>query len=455
MNIAFPAGLLLAIAPWLLPTPEGLDPHAWHALGIMLAMALWWLTEIIPLAATALVPLAIFPLIGASSFATTASSYANPLIMLFLGGFMIARAVEKWGLHIRVSSWIMGFAGRSPAGIVGGLMVATAFLSLWISNTASAMIMVPVAAAAARGHDDRFAAAALLGVAYAATIGGLGSLIGTPPNALFAAYMEEAHGITIGFAQWAAIGLPTTFVLLPVAWFVLTRIAFPLGDADVGFAFAAPEPMTSAARRAAAIAVLAALAWITRPLVDWLLPGLGLTDPGIAILAALALFVVPDGQGGRLLEWPDAHEIRWDVLILFGGGLALAQAIEQTGLAIWIADRVASFDALPAILFAILLAVTIVAVGELASNTAMAAIFLPIAGASAVGLGLSPAEIALPVALAASIGFMLPVATPPNAIVFAYEAVNRQRMLRAGAPLDLIGTLVAVGVAFLVQPLVF
>ena len=228
MNIAFPAGLLLALAPWLLPTPEGLDPHAWHALGIMLAMALWWLTEIIPLAATALVPLAIFPLIGASSFATTASSYANPLIMLFLGGFMIARAVEKWGLHIRVSSWIMGFAGRSPAGIVGGLMVATAFLSLWISNTASAMIMVPVAAAAARGHDDRFAAAALLGVAYAATIGGLGSLIGTPPNALFAAYMEEAHGITIGFAQWAAIGLPTTFVLLPVAWFVLTRIAFPL-----------------------------------------------------------------------------------------------------------------------------------------------------------------------------------------------------------------------------------
>ena len=205
MNIAFPAGLLLALAPWLLPTPEGLDPHAWHALGIMLAMALWWLTEIIPLAATALVPLAIFPLIGASSFATTASSYANPLIMLFLGGFMIARAVEKWGLHIRVSSWIMGFAGRSPAGIVGGLMVATAFLSLWISNTASAMIMVPVAAAAARGHDDRFAAAALLGVAYAATIGGLGSLIGTPPNALFAAYMEEAHGITIADKQVLSI----------------------------------------------------------------------------------------------------------------------------------------------------------------------------------------------------------------------------------------------------------
>jgi sodium-dependent dicarboxylate transporter 2/3/5 len=421
----------------------------------MLAMALWWLTEIIPLAATALVPLAIFPLVGGLPFAGVAGAYAHPLIMLFLGGFLIARAIEKWGLHIRVSAWVMKFAGRSPAGIVGGLMVATAFLSLWISNTASAMIMVPVAAAASRSHDDKFAAAALLGVAYAATIGGLGSLIGTPPNALFAAYMDETHGVTIGFAQWAAIGMPVTLVLLPVAWFVLTRMVFRLEGADVDYIHAALEPMTPAARRAAVIAILTALAWITRPLVDWLVPDSGVTDAGIAILAALALFIVSDGRGGRLLEWPDAHEIRWDVLILFGGGLALAHAIDQTGLAEWIADRVASFSAMPALAFACLLAITIVLVGELASNTAMAAIFLPIAGASAVGLGLAPAEIALPVALAASIGFMLPVATPPNAIVFAYEAVNRKRMLCAGAPLDLIGTLVAVGVAFIIQPFVF
>lgn len=456
-RLALAASVAAIALPVVLPPPAGLSPQAWQTLGVMVLMALWWLAEIVPLAATALVPLAVFPLIGAAPMPQVSASYGHPVIVLFLGGFLLAQAIEKWQLHHRVSRRILAVTGRSPAGTVAGLMLATAFLSLWISNTAAAMVMAPVGAAvaASRPGDDGFAAATLLGIAYSATIGGMGSIIGTPPNALFAAYMESTHGVVIGFAEWAAVGLPAVAILLPLAWFVLTRVAFRLGDAPLTLAQADPAPLPVAGRRVAWIALATALAWIFRPVIDSLLPESGVSDAGIAMVAALALFLAPDGAGGRLLDWRDAAKLRWDVLILFGGGLALAGAIEANGLAAWIADTVASFDALPVVVFAAILAVTVVLVGELASNTAVAAIFLPIAGASAVGLGAAPLDVALPVALAASMGFMLPVATPPNAIVFAYDAVNRKRMLRAGIPLDMIGVTVAVGLAFVAGPLVF
>jgi sodium-dependent dicarboxylate transporter 2/3/5 len=396
-----------------------------------------------------------------------AVAYANPLIFLFLGGFLIARAMEATGLHRRIAMTIIGKAGRRPEAVIGGFMIATAFLSLWISNTAAAMVMAPVAASLAApiaaGHGagqvraDGFAPALLLGTAFAATIGGMGSIIGTPPNALFAAYMREAHGLEIGFANWMAVGLPVVFVLLPVTWLLLTRVAFRIERSALSVEIDRPGTATSAERRVAMVAAAAAAGWILHPLVQHLAPGLGITDAGIAILAGLALFALPSGGGTRmrLLTWEQAAGLRWDVLILFGGGLALAASIAESGLAQWIGGQAQSFGGLPAPALIALVALVIVYLGELASNTAMAAIFLPVAGATAVGLGIDPVGFTLPVALAASIGFMLPVATPPNAIVMTHPSVTAARMLRAGAPLDVIGVAVALGVGMLLGPLVF
>jgi sodium-dependent dicarboxylate transporter 2/3/5 len=396
---------------------------------------------------------------GAASLERVSAAYANPLIFLFLGGFLIARAVEDCGLHRRIAVGILGVSGRNPASVIGAIMTATAFLSLWISNTAAAMVMAPIAVsivAARRGTDgDGFAPALMLGTAYAATIGGMGSVIGTPPNALFAAYMREAHGIEIGFASWMAVGMPVVLVLLPTTWLVLTRLCFRVGSVPLDGMPAPIGPMGQRERRIAGVAGAAAGCWILRPLIERAAPGFDLSDAGIAISAAISLFLIPAGTGGRLLSWTQAAQLRWDVLILVGGGLALAGAISDTGLAGWIGASAAKLADLPVLPLLIVTALVIVYLGELASNTAMAAIFLPVAGAVAIGLGQDPVAFTLPVALAASVGFMLPVATPPNAIVFTHDSVTSARMLRAGAPLDLIGAAVAVAAGLLLGPVVF
>ena len=451
-------GLVILLVPVLLPPPGDLPASGWLAAGLALAMVLWWLTEALPLAATALFPLAVAPLVGISDLATVASAYSHPLIILFLGGFLLAKAIEKSGLHRRLAMSLLALAGERPGRVLAAIMVATAFLSLWISNTASAMVVAPIAAAIARSQTDRpdFATSLMLGVAFAATIGGMGSLIGTPPNALFAAQVSTAYGVEIGFAQWAAVGLPIAAVLLAVAWLSLAFV-YPgvrPGDLTMSFGRHLP-PMSRAERRVAVIAAITALAWISRPLVEWMFPTVGLTDAGIAMLAAIALFAIPGEDGERLLDWNSAATLRWDVLILFGGGLALAGILETTGLAAWIGARVETLDHLPELLLLTIIAALIVYIGELASNTAMAAIFLPISGSAALSLGVDPVIFMLPVALAASVGFMLPVATPPNAIVFSDPAVTRSKMLRAGAPLDVIGILVAVGISAVLGPLIF
>ncbi|HSF93724.1 MAG TPA: DASS family sodium-coupled anion symporter [Thermohalobaculum sp.] len=452
------AGLAAAVAAAATPPPAGIPHAAWVTAGVTLCMALWWVTEALPLAATALVPVAVLPLLGVMPLERVAGAYGNPLIFLFLGGFLIARAMEATGLHRRVAMAIIRRAGRDPRAVIGAFMAATAFLSLWISNTAAAMVMAPVAASVAASREDRsdgFAPALLLGTAFAATIGGMGSIIGTPPNALFAGYMREAHGVEIGFAGWMAVGLPVVAVLLPLAWVMLTRVSFRIAPGGLAPVAAPPGPASPAERRVAMVAGAAALGWILRPAVQHYVPGLALSDAGIAVAAGLALFAVPSGEGGRLLSWPQAAELRWDVLILFGGGLALAAAIADSGLAAWIGGAAERLHGLPAALLIAGVAVVIVYLGELASNTAMAAIFLPIAGAAALGLGMDPVAFTLPVALAASIGFMLPVATPPNAIVLAHPSVTAGAMLRAGAPLDLIGLFVALAAGMALGPLVF
>lgn len=460
MRNALFAGPFLMALFLALPAPAGLGMQAWFAAGLALWMAIWWLSEAVPLAATALIPLALAPLLGLAPIEEVARAYSHPLILLFLGGFLLARAIERWGLHARIAHGLLGLAGDRPALILAAVMAATAFLSLWISNTASAMVMAPIAAALAGGTHagGRFATALMLGVAYAATIGGMGSLIGTPPNAIFAALMAESYGIEIGFARWALLGLPVAGVLLVLAWAVLARFNPGLGPVHAVVARTADiGRMRRGERKVAWVAGLTALAWITRPFLQTIFPGLALGDAGIAMLAALALFSLSSGEagGGRLLDWEMAAGLRWDVLILFGGGLALAGLIEGSGLALWIGGQVGKLEALPMAALVLIMAALIVYIGELASNTAMAAIFLPIAGASAASLGVDPVLFMVPVALAASVGFMLPVATPPNAIVFSHAAVSRADMLKAGAPLDLIGIAGAVGLSLVLAPLVF
>lgn len=457
MRPALAAGVLCCLASIVLPAPGGLPGEAWIAAGLAGMMAVWWFTEAVPLAATALVPLALAPLLGVAELRDVASSYSHPLIVLFLGGFILAKAIERWGLHRRLAHALMGLAGDRPVCVLAAIMVATAFLSLWISNTASAMVLAPIGAAiAARSDERRFATAIMLGIAFAATIGGMGSLIGTPPNAIFAAHASDAHGIEVGFAQWAALGVPVAMVLLVITWALLAWVVPGTGRTRLADGAEAPAgPFHAGEARVAVVAGLTALAWISRPLVEYVVPGIALSDAGIAMIAALALFILPTGDGGRLVDWEAVKDLRWDVLILFGGGLALAGIIEGTGLAAWIGQQAGRLEALPVTVFVVILAAVIVFVGELASNTAMAAIFMPIAGASAVAFGADPVAFLVPIAMAASIGFMLPVATPPNAIVFSHPAVGRTDMLKAGAPLDVIGIGVVVAVTSLLGPLMF
>ncbi|MEJ2121011.1 MAG: DASS family sodium-coupled anion symporter [Alphaproteobacteria bacterium] len=447
-------GPLAALAVFASPPPAGLSQNGWWIAGIGLWMALWWMTEALPLAVTALLPLIAFPFLGLRGIEATTPSYAHPLIFLFLGGFLLARALHAWELDRRIALTVLRFVGTNPRGVIFGLMAVTAFLSMWVSNTATTMVMLPIGLSIVStfgqdgGGDDDVAPALLLGIAYAATIGGMGTIIGTPPNALFAAFMAKSHGVEVSFFRWMLIGVPLVIVLLPIAWLVLTRITFRIpgrAGAETGTAITQTlrslPPVSRAERMLVVLMSLVAAAWIFRPLLADLLPWLKLSDAGIAVTGAVLLFVLPvDLKRGRfLLSWREAMGIRWDVLILFGGGLALAAAIGESDLARWIGAQLVGLKTLPVIALLLAVGVLIVFVGELASNTAMAAVFLPVAGATAIGMGEPAFVLTLPVALFATLGFMLPVATPPNAIVFGSGAMEMRHMLRAGVILDVIG----------------
>lgn len=463
-------GPLTAAVMLVSPAPEGLSHLGWWTAAIGIWMAIWWMTEALPLAVTALVPLIVFPLLGVGTIEDTAPAYAHPLIFLFLGGFLLARAMNVWGLDKRLAIVVLSAAGSSPRRVIAALMAVTAFLSMWVSNTATAMVMLPIGvsiAATFRNRDQKkdegILPSLLLGIAYAATIGGIGTLIGTPPNALFAAFMAESHGVEIGFFRWMMIGLPVALVLLLITWFILVRVAFPFGNENSWqtneVIRAKREQLKSMSRAEYLVAIVmiaVAACWILRPLLEKALPWFVLSDAGIAMTGALLLFLLPvDVKRWRfLLNWEEAAAIRWDVLILFGGGLALATAIGRAGLADWIGVHLMELEALP--LFVLLLAVgaMIVFVGELASNTAMAAVFLPVAGATAIAMGEPALLLTLPVALFATLGFMLPVATPPNAVIFGSGVVEIRHMLRAGALLDVVGIFVVSVAVVALGPLV-
>lgn len=467
-------GPLLLAGSLLVPAPAGLESEAWRATGMALLMATWWITEAIPIPATALLPLVLIPALGLGEVDAAAAPFANPIIFLFLGGFLLAQAVQRCGLHRRAALHLLTKIGSEPAHLVGGFMLVTALLSMWLSNTATAVLMLPVGLSVVglvmrkdpRAPEDprdlNFSVALMLGIAYGATIGGAATLIGTPPNAILAGFMADEYGVDVGFARWMLIGVPLSAITLPVAWFLLTRLLYPVGRRTIPKAavvirteLEGLEAPSTAERRVALVFVLTALAWVARPALEGIFPWL--TDAGIAIAAALVLFMLPvDGERHRFaLDWPTARSIPWDVLILFGGGLSLAGAITRSGLADWIGAALGGIGALPLLLIMIIVTLVIIFITELTSNTASAAAFLPVVASLAGELGQDPLLLAIPAALGASCAFMLPVATPPNAVVFGSKMVRIPQMARAGLVLNLLFSLAIPLLAFLLVTRIF
>lgn len=444
-------GPALAFGLQTLPPPEGLSVEAWRLVSLAVLMVTWWVTEAIPISATALLPLAALPLIGAGSMREAAAPYADPIVFLFIGGFMLAACVERWRLHERIALSIASVAGGRPAALVGGFMIASMLLSMWISNTATTLMLAPIAIGAARAlsggekADLALGGALMLGVAHAATIGGIGTPVGTPTNLIAVGFFERA-GESIAFADWMLKAIPIMLVMMPVAWLLLCwplfgRKAHARFDAIaevVRDALRALGPATKPEVRIGIVFALVALAWMFRVQLAEL-PGFGaLTDTGVAIIGALALFFVPSGRGKgeKLMDWKTAERIPWGIAVLYGGGLSLAAAMETTGLAGWIGDAIGSLDGLSAFGLVALLVVATILISELASNVATLTSVLPIVAAVAAATDTPLQPLAFPVAIAASFAFMLPVATAPNAIAYSSGIVTLKRMLVVGFGLN-------------------
>lgn len=463
-------GLAIFLVLLILPAPEGLSAEGWRVVAVAALMIVWWITEAVPVSATALLPLVFFPLLGATSADDAAAPYADPIIFLFMGGFMLAAAMERWNLHRRVALNIVSRTGSREHHIVGGFMIATGFVSMWVSNTATTVMMLPVALSVAGLLGDsegpeggRFARALLLGVAYGASIGGIATLIGTPPNALLAGALNQAYGYELGFARWMLIGIPVAVVMMLGTWLILTRFAIRLGTEEVEGArdliageLAALGTWSRQEKLVGAIFVVTAALWISRSFLTGLLPGLN--DASIAIGAAVLLFAIPSGRGKgeALLDWPRAAKLPWGVLLLFGGGLSLAGAVSETGLDAWIGEMLGgTASILPLIGLVALVSAVILLLTEFTSNTATAATFLPLVAALSLNLGENPLLLAVPAALAASMAFMMPVATPPNALVFASGHITIPQMARVGLWVNLLALVAIVSLGYLILTTLF
>ncbi|MDG1287841.1 MAG: DASS family sodium-coupled anion symporter [Rickettsiales bacterium] len=467
-------GLLFFFIASQLPAPEGLDQQGWLVLVIALWMALWWMTEAVPMAVTALIPLVAFPLLDLGSLKSVGSSYAGKAIFLTLGGFIIGIALQRWNLHIRIAMQTVKRVGTEPRRVIGGFMIACAFLSMWMTNTATTVMMLPIAYSVAlllsnegKGDDavkKRFGTALMLGLAYSASIGGMMTLVGTSTNVMFKGYFEENYGIEIDFLDWMKVAVPIGVTLLFITWWLLTRIMFPCKmEAHDGIAkiinqkLADLGKMSVGEKRTLFVFVLTASLWVGK---DWLEPylgGLKLNDASIAIFGALLLFIIPaDWKSGTfLLEWKDTRDVPWGILLLLGGGLALAGAMNSFGVADWIGGKITSFSDLPIWVLILLTVTLIIFLSELMSNVATLTAFLPVIVAVAIGFGENPLLLAVPAALAASCAFMLPVATPPNAIVFGSNLLTIPQMAKTGIWLNIIGIFLLCAVSYVLGTVVF
>jgi len=438
-------------------------------------MAIWWCTEAVHVSVTAIVPLAIFPLLGIGDIKTVAAPYANPIIYLFMGGFVIALAVEKWDLHKRIALTILTSVGKSGPAIVGGFMLASAIISMWVMNTSTTLMLLPIGVSVVKivsesadelndTQKHNFQLAVLLGIAYSATIGGMATIVGTAPNAFFVGFMKENGFTEIGFGQFMLVGFPLTLVMLPLAWFAITHIVFPIKfstsdatrnhlyklRADLGL-------MSIAEKRVSVVFASAAFLWMTRPLLNMLSIFSGLSDAGIAMIAATILFLIPSANKNDpyLMKWETMSKLPWGLLILFGGGLSLASSVAQTGLADWIGESLVVLGGAGTIVLVIVITTLIAFLTELTSNTATTGTFLPVVAALAIGINVDPLIFALPATLAASCAFMLPVATPPNGIVYGSGYIRIPEMVKAGFVLNIIGIVVLSILALIVAPIVF
>lgn len=469
-------GPVLAVAVYLL-LPGGEDGVSDAARGVAavgVLMAVWWVTEALPLYATALLPIALFPLLGATDIEAATAPYASDIVFLFMGGFMLALAMQRWGLHRRIALRTVLAVGTKPVRVVGGFMLATGFLSMWVSNTATTVVMLPIGLSVltlvferirggeqAAGEEHvadavkevpdsgaaNFATCLMLSIAYAASIGSLATLIGTPPNLFMAGFLSETYGIQIGFGQWMLFGLPLAVVLMVIAWLLLTKVIYPTTMTDIPGGrelfrseLAKLGPMNRGERVVGIVFVCTALAWIVREPLTSVVPVLSnLSDAGIAIIAALVLFAFPvDARRGVFtLDWTSAAKLPWGVLLLFGGGLSLASAIGDSGLDAFIGRQVGALGGVPSLVLVLVAVIAVIFLTEMTSNTATAATFLPILAGVALGLNVDVLLLVVPATVAASCAFMLPVATPPNAIVFGSGHVTIPQMVKAGWWLNL------------------
>ena len=476
------AGPLAFVLVLLLGRPEGMTPEAQSVIAATLWIAIWWLTEAIPFGATSLLPLVLFPLTGALPIKSAALGYANPLIYLFVGGFVMALAMEKWNLHKRIALNIILTAGTDMRGIVLGFMLATGILSMWISNTATTMMMLPIALAIVaqfreferRNPEDRqqgpasehspvFGKALMLSIAYAASIGGLATLVGTPTNIIFSGFVRDTYGTEISFAQWMAVGLPVSALLLFICWYYLVRFAFPLssravpgGRLEIQQQLRALGKMTWEEGWTLGIFGLVAFAWITRGylIAPWL-PALD--DTLIALIGALLLFLIParSGKGEMLMDWKTAAGLPWGILILFGAGFAIAQGFEATGLAQWIGGRLTLLQGVSFLLILLAIVALVNFLTEITLNMATVSMILPVLAALAPAIGLHPYGLMVGACLAGSCAFMFPIATAPNAIVFGSGLLHMQDMARAGIWLNVISIVLITLFIYFLMPVLW
>ncbi|MDT8438853.1 MAG: SLC13 family permease [Wenzhouxiangellaceae bacterium] len=468
------AGPIAALAMFFLFRPDDLAAEAQAVAAIALLMAIWWATEAIPVAVTAFLPLVLFPLLGVSPITETAPSYAHPTIYLFLGGFVIALAIERSGLHRRVALFVFRFVGVEGRALVGGFMMAAALLSMWISNTSTTLLLLPIVMSVVfviretvddlserQSHD--FETAILLGLAYGASLGGMTTLVGTPPNAFMSGFMHTTYNVEIDFARWMLVGVPLALVMLPISWLMLTRVVFrvdfhssPAVQEHVQEIADELGTVSTAEKRIGILFLFLVIGWIARAPMERLLGITELSDAGIAMMAAIAAFIIPAGSmAGPLMRWEDTSRLPWGVLILFGGGLALAGGMSGSGLTLWMGQHLAPLGTINIAILIIAVTLLVIFLTELTSNLATTATFLPVMAALAVETGHDPLVFVIPVTLAASCAFMLPVATPPNAIVFSSGCLSIPRMMRAGILLNLISVAVLSAIAILLAPLVF